>query len=474
MVNLETIPPEDSGSCESAVVNAGAKNMTSRQSAPTIGPARAWFMLIICTTAFGAFPTRESFAHQHCESHPGFHRTTRYCWDDGDFLPPITIDPAQPLSTPPKPAIPEVPPHVTLRDGKYEADDGYTFNNANEDDLTVRWTPGRYHTLWPHVFAGKREGQWDKDEGYVWESPNSESNFEVKWHPGAKHSQYPNIHASFREGYWTADEGYQFVHSDDFAVEPIPNYWEKENLRANIQQATTDIADQDQAIQTTLRRIKYLSHGIWDAERTLDHWLLMSEQAKAQARAVALDALWDVTQDSFTYIVKPWAVKQIPPADLVRITTAIDQFTRKNGKPYRKIELHSRRFLKDAYERIKGIKEKYEFGKKIKETNNHWEEQDYYLAVGSLIEAGTIAFEVPKPYSDLITISVKDGEIWIATIYAYWNSHDARRIIDKMSELQSDELEEIKTLSKTYEIQIQDKREMTREREDLIERFNSL
>ncbi len=417
-----------------------------------------WLGLVAASVVF-----TEAEARRLCERHPGFHRTNEWCWEDDDgarieFLPP-------PLTLPPPPAP---PPNVTLLDGQYWANDGYDFNSSDGHDLSVHWSPGKRSGQWPHVHAAEREHFWAPDDGYDFNSRGSDIDFRVSWTPGARHSRFEHIHASNVTGWWTADEGFRFYNPNDLSVEPIPNYWEAANLRSEIKNLDYDLDRQAKAMQSTLDQVRARSHGIWDAERALNQWARSGRLYADQAKEIALDAWWDVTKSSWEFLAPLWA-HRIGDKQLQRITKTIDQYARKRGIKVRKIEPQNTKFLKDMYG---AFKDEYHVAKNARDASKYWNEGEYHLAVGSLFEAANTMF--PSSESELIGISIKDGEIWISDIEAYLTASQARKHVYQLSKLQGSDLEALKSLSKTWEHQVEENRELIEERNGLVKRLNAL
>ena len=117
-------------------------------------------------------------------------------------------------------------PHVTASDneGIWTLEDGYDWMpsaNVKEEQLHVKWKPGRTHSRNEHLKSDEQEGRWKSTKpGYVW----IEGTDKIEWSPGLKPSGWPHVTASDKEGVWTLEDGYYWENQD---------WVEKGGLRVN-------------------------------------------------------------------------------------------------------------------------------------------------------------------------------------------------------------------------------------------------
>jgi hypothetical protein len=238
--------------------------------------------------------------------------------------------------------------------------------------------------------------------------------------------------------------------------------WKASN-RAKIRQQIADfdhaIVKMDTSLAEIGQQMRARNRDIWNAERSINEWIRAGEKAREETREIARDLFMDLSKGGMKETAG-WAVKRIPPDKLDRIKKKIDEYTRKGRAPFRKIEPYNPLFLAKAYETIKHLRE----------ARIYYDEKEYDQAVGAVLEAANTAF--PTKYSELITISYKGGRLWIANFYAFTNYSAARQAADQMSAVQGADLEAIKSLSKTYELRMNDKQRLMKERRALAEELH--
>ena len=108
-------------------------------------------------------------------------------------------------AAPPTYSAPSYPHVHSTGTNTWAPDDGYVWiNPSDNNDMSVRWSPGKTSVEYPHLLESDNEGRWLPADGYNWTAMPPSKSTPVRWTPGERSSSNADLVASSTEGRWVS------------------------------------------------------------------------------------------------------------------------------------------------------------------------------------------------------------------------------------------------------------------------------